>query len=203
MSDLYDTLRKVVQQELATLRVAELANVKDVHPSDPDNYSCTVVLRDGQVVLKQVPLLTPRKGWASVPDVGDLVLVQFVGGDLNRPVIVGSLYNDDDRPPENKAQQIVLNIPAKEAADSALHLELNEASPMSVKLNVGSAVTLIRQDDDPVVSLDVGGNAALKIDKAGAVTLESSGDLKIKAGASLNIEASGELKLKGAVINLN
>jgi len=50
---------------------------------------------------------------------------------------------------------------------------------------------------------DVGGNAALKIDKAGAVTLESSGDLKIKAGASLNIEASGELKLKGAVINLN
>jgi len=149
------------------------------------------------------PLLTPRKGWASVPDVGDLVLVQFVGGDLNRPVIVGSLYNDDDRPPENKAQQIVLNIPAKEAADSALHLELNEASPMSVKLNVGSAVTLILQDDDPVVSLDVGGNAALKIDKAGAVTLESSGDLKIKAGASLNIEASGELKLKGAVINLN
>jgi hypothetical protein len=98
---LYDTIRKIVQQELARVRTAELAVVQAVHPADPDNYSCTVVLRDSDMVLKQVPLTTPRKGVAMVPDVGDLVLVQFIGGQINAPVITGSLYNDEDRPPKN------------------------------------------------------------------------------------------------------
>jgi phage baseplate assembly protein gpV len=204
MSDLYETLRKLVRQELASLRVAELATVQEVHPADPGNYDCTVVLRDSELVLKQVPLVTPRKGLAGVPDVGDLVLVQFVGGDLNRPVIIGSLYNDEDRPPQNAEKQLVLHLPIDAEADSALRLELNEASPMSLKLNIGSALKLTLQDDDPVVSLDVGdGSAKLSIDKSGAVKLESSGELAIKAGSNFKIEAGGELTLKGAVINLN
>lgn len=203
MSELYDTLRQLVRQELASLRSSELATVQEVHPADPDNYACTVVLRDSALVLKQVPLLTPRKGYASVPDVSDLVLVQFVGGDLNRPVILGSLYNDEDRPPQNAEKQLVLNLPAAESPDSALHLELNETGPMSLKLNIGAAVQITLQDDDPVVMLDVGGNAKLSIDRNGAVKLESSGELSIKAGANFKIEAGGELKLKGSVIHLN
>jgi len=203
VNELYDTLRKLVRQELAGLRGAELAVVQEVHPAEPDNYACTVVLRDSQLVLKQVPLVTPRKGFAAVPDVGDLVLVQFVGHDLNRPVIIGTLYNDEDRPPRNAERQLLLNLPAQESPDSALHLELNETGPMSLKLNIGGAVQLTLQDDDPVVTLDVGGNAKLTIDRGGAVKLESSADFAIKAAANLAIEAGGELKLKGAVINLN
>jgi phage baseplate assembly protein gpV len=203
VNELYDTLRKLVRQELASLRAAELALVQEVHPADPDNYACTVVLRDSELVLKQVPLLTPRKGYAGMPDVGDLVLVQFVGHDLNRPVIIGTLYNDEDRPPQNAEKQLVLNLPAQEDPSSALHLELNETGPMCLKLNIGAAVQLTLQDDDPVVTLDVGGNATLSIDRSGAVKLESQGELAIKATANLAIEAGGELKLKGAVINLN
>lgn len=203
MSELYDTLRKLIRQETASLRTAELAVVQEVYPADPDNYACDLALRDSQLVLKQVPLLTPRKGLAGIPDVGDLVLVQFVGGDLNRPVIIGSLYNDEDRPPANAAGQIVFNLPAGEDAGSALHLELNESGPMSLKLNIGSAVELTLQDDDPVVKLDVGGNAALSIDRSGAVTIESNGDMNLKGAGNVQIEAGGQLNLKGAVINLN
>jgi phage baseplate assembly protein gpV len=203
MSELYDTLRKLIRQELASQRSAELASVQEVYPADPDNYACDLALRDSQLVLKQVPLLTPRKGFASVPDVGDLVLVQFVGGDLNRPVIVGTLYNDEDRPPENAAQQAIVNLPAQSEADSALHLELNETGPMSLKLNIGAAMALTLQDDDPVVILDVGGSASLSIDRSGAVTLESSGELNIKGSSNVQIEAGGQLNLKGTVINLN
>ena len=202
MSDLYDTLRKLIRAELASLRVAELATVQEVFPADPDNYDCNVALRDSQLLLKHVPLLTARKGFVAVPDVGDLVLVQFVGGDLNRPVIVGSLYNDEDRPPANREGQVLLNLPADSDPGSALHLEWNEAAPPSLKLNLGGAMTLVLQDDDPVVSLDVNGTK-LVVERSGAVKLEGAGELSIKAGASLSIEASGELKLKGSVINLN
>jgi phage baseplate assembly protein gpV len=203
MNDLYEVVRKLVQEEVARQRSAELATVEEVFPADPDNYDATVVLRDSQLVLKHVPLLTTRKGFASVTDVGDLVLVQFIGGDLNRPVIVGTLYNDEDRPPDNKEQQAVVHLPASADADSALRLELNEASPMGLTLNVGSALKVTLQDDDPVVSIDVGGKATLSIERSGAVTLDSSGELNLKAGSNFKIEAGGELTLKGAVINLN
>ena len=79
MTDLYETVRQLVRQELRSHRSTELGTVQAVYPADPDNYDADVVLRDAQLVLKHVPVATPRKGFASLPEVGDLVLVQFVG----------------------------------------------------------------------------------------------------------------------------
>lgn len=202
MTHLYDTLRKIVQQEMARVRTAELAVVQEVHPCDPDNYACTVVLRDNDMVLKQVPLATMRKGVAFVPDVGDLVLVQFIGGQLNAPVITGSLYNDEDRPPKNAEKQAVLELPVGDS--DGIRIEVNSDSAKSVVITIGSALKLTLIDDDPVVSLDVGdGSATLSIARDGSVKLESGNALEIKAGADIKIEASGQLNLKGSVINLN
>lgn len=202
MNNLYDTLRKIVQQEMARYRSAELAVVQEVHPSDPDNYACTVVLRDTDMVLKQVPLATVRKGVAFVPDVGDLVLVQFIGGQLNAPVITGSLYNDEDRPPKNAEKQAVLELPVGDS--DGVRIEVNSDSAKSIVVTIGGALKMTLIDDDPVVSLDVGdGSAKLSIARDGSVKLESGNALEIKAGADIKIEASGQLNLKGSVINLN
>lgn len=202
MNNLYDTLRKIVQQEMARYRSAELAVVQEVHPCDPDNYACTVVLRDTDMVLKQVPLATVRKGVAFVPDVGDLVLVQFIGGQLNAPVITGSLYNDEDRPPQNAEKQAVLELPVGDS--DGVRIEVNSDSAKSIVVTIGSALKMTLIDDDPVVSLDVGdGSAKLSIARDGSVKLESGNALEIKAGADIKIEASGQLNLKGSVINLN
>lgn len=204
MNDLLETLRALVRQEVANLRLAELAVVEEVFPADPENYECSVSLRDSQLVLKHVPLATARKGIACVPDVGDLVLVQFVCGDLNRPVITGCLYNDQDRPPPNAEKQCVVHLPADADADAALRCELNQEGPAGLKLNVAAALALELKDDDPVVALDVGGgNAKLTIAKDGTVSIESSAQLTIKSDGDLTIEAGGQLVLKGTQINLN
>lgn len=204
MSTLYDTIRKIVQQEIARLRIAELALVQQVHPADPDNYSCTVVLRDSDMVLKEVPLTTPRKGVAMVPDVGDLVLVQFIGGQLNAPVITGTLYNDEDRPPKNAEKQAVIHLPADADEGSALRIELNTDPANALLVSIGGALKLTLVDDDPVLKLDVAdGSATLSIARDGTLLLQSDSALTIKAGADLNIEAGGKLNLKGTTINLN
>lgn len=40
-----------------------------------------------------------ESGFTHVPDVGDEVLVSFIDGDPDQPIIVGSVYNPDRLPP--------------------------------------------------------------------------------------------------------
>ncbi|MBI9093056.1 MAG: hypothetical protein JEZ12_27915 [Desulfobacterium sp.] len=100
---LFDTIRRIVQEEVRRVRTAELGVVEEQHShaeeSDKDNYGCTVALRDSGIVLKKVPVATQRIGTVGIPAVSELVLVQFIGGDINATVITGRLYNDEDRPP--------------------------------------------------------------------------------------------------------
>lgn len=212
MNEIYDTLQKLMRQELRSLRHAEMGQVQAVYPKDPGNYDADVVLHATELVLRHVPVLTPRKGWASLPEVGDLVLLQFMGGDINRPVVVGTLYNGDDRPPENAENDLVLQLPSgPDAKDAGLRLELRQSSPIGLALSLkGDKFRLEVQDDDPVVTLTVAGTT-VKIDAGGGVKIEgggnlevqASGDLKLKAGGNAQLEAGGQLVLKGSLVKIN
>ena len=204
---LYDTIRRIVQEELGQVRTAELAVVQEQHA---DEFAASVKLRDSEIVLRKVPVATQRIGAVSIPAVGDLVLVQFVGGSVNAPVITGRLYNDEDRPPANDDGQAVLHLPLGAGDDDAVHWELHSGDRREIVLKLGKGLTATLRDDDPVIELAVDGDkATLKIERDGAVTLESQGDLKVKAGdvklegKGITIEASGELNLKGSKVNLN
>jgi len=208
VSNLLETLRLLVQQEIRRQRVCELATVKAQHShadeGDKDNYAVTVVLRDSGIELKQVPVVVTRKGMASIPDVGDLVLVQFVGGDINAPIVVGSLYNDEDRPPVNAAGQTVLRLPLADDDSQTVQLTVDSEQQRAVTLKVGGGLTLTLIDDDPVVKLDIAdGQTVIEIARNGAVKVQSQNSIEIKASADINIEAGGQLNLKGATVNIN
>lgn len=203
---LFDSIRQIVRDELGQLRTAELATVQKQHPhssdGDSDNYACTVALRDSGIVLARVPVVTGRIGSASIPAVGELVLVQFVNGDVNAPVIVGSLYNDEDRPPPNADGQVVMHLPLGAADDEAVHLELHSNGGRKAVVKLGAGLDLTLQDDDPVVKLDVAGNLKLEIGKDGSVEIKSAKDVVIK-GNEIKLEAQAKLTLKGSVVNIN
>jgi uncharacterized protein involved in type VI secretion and phage assembly len=46
-----------------------------------------------------MPMAGRDRGWMTIPEKGDEVLVSFMHGDFNHAVVVGSLYNGVDRPP--------------------------------------------------------------------------------------------------------
>ncbi|MCH8498914.1 MAG: phage baseplate assembly protein V [Marinobacter sp.] len=205
---LLQLVRQLVRQELAAHQGAMLAIVQDIHP---DTYACTVRLQDTDTVLNKVPVASPRMGLAGIPAENHLVLVQFICGDINRPVITGSLYNDEDTPPTNDDGQLVCHLPLGAGDGEGVQLVVSSNDTATVKLQIGSGLTLLLQDDDPVVSLDVGdGSATLTIDSDGAVTLASQKDLTLEAGGDLKLkgtnieaEASGDATIKGSAINLN
>jgi len=215
IADLVPELRRLIREEVRALRSAELAIVQSQHPhasdGDSDNYAVTVRLRDTGIVLGKVPVATGRLGSAAIPPAGALVLVQFVGGDVNAPVVTGTFYSDEDRPPVNDDGQVVWNLPADASPDEALRLEVSSTDKKSVVLKIGTAVTVELKDDDPAVNVDVGGNAQVTIDSDGTVTITSaqslsikaSSDLKVEAQGNVEIKAGGTMTLKGSVINLN
>lgn len=205
---LFDTIRRIVREELGQIRTAELAVVEEQHPhaddSDKDNYACTVALRDSGIVLKQVPVATQRIGIASIPAVGELVLVQFIGGDINAPIITGRLYNDEDRPPVNDDNQGIMHLPLDAGDSDAVHMELLSGDSRELVFKLGDGLELSLKDDDPVVEIKIdGGKGTIKIERDGKLTFESQSDINMTGSSNINIEASGELNLKGSVVNLN
>jgi phage baseplate assembly protein gpV len=204
---LYETVQRIVQEELGRVRTAELAIVQEQHPhaddSDKDNYACTVRLRDSGIVLEQVPVATSRIGCVSIPAVNELVLIQFVGGDINAPIITGRLYNDEDRPPVNDDGQAIKHLPLGAEDADAVHIELHSGDTRELVFKLGSGIEVNVRDDDPVVELKVdGGKLTLQVDRDGAVALESKGNVELK-GSEISIEAQSQLNLKGSTVNIN
>ena len=111
MTELIDTLRAIVRDELARRVAPELGVVTTVHARDGDssdaNHQVNVRLAATGIELQHVPVLVGRLGLAMLPQVDDTVLVVFVGGDLNAPLVVGSVYDAKVQPPVAKAGEVV------------------------------------------------------------------------------------------------
>jgi uncharacterized protein involved in type VI secretion and phage assembly len=186
VSTVVDTLQCIIRDELRRLRLPELAVVTALHahedPGDRNNYACTVRLRDSDLELRYVPLATERIGSAAVPNVGDLVLVQFLGGDVNAPVITGRLYSEAARPPVSTAGELVYESPDGEAA-----------GVRRVFLRFPNGATLLIDDDKAVYE---SGQTKLTVNHDGDVQLESAGKVQVRSSADTTIEAQGALSLQ-------
>jgi uncharacterized protein involved in type VI secretion and phage assembly len=187
IADALTVIRAVVREELRAFRTAELGVVTASYPhessSDGNNYECDVRLRDSELELKRVPVATDRIGAVAIPNVDDLVLVQFLNGDVHSAVIPsgGRLYNDVDRPPEAKRHEYVYVSPdPEESGIRRFHLELPK----------GNKVTL----DDSRLVLEMGGTR-ISVDHDGDVVIESPGNVEISADGDVTIDAGGKLEL--------
>lgn len=209
-------MRKVARSEMQRFRIMEMGTVTSIFPhsaeSDKDNYECNVKLKNKDLELRKVPLATQGVGLAHVPRVGDLVLVGFVEGDINSPVVLGRLYNDQDRPPVSKDEEIVFIPPYKKKSDRRrIHLELPGGMVLTVKddeLKIQAGKTLLSVKVDGEVTVQ--SNAEVKIEAKGDlslsgsnITIKSDQALKLNAGSTADIQSSATMNLKGAIINLN
>jgi phage baseplate assembly protein V len=83
------------------------------------------------------PAAGDRRGAWFVPDAGDEVLVAFESGDARRPVVVGALWSQAQRPPESNPERMVLRT--KHGAtivldDGTGSVELTDSNGNAVKL---------------------------------------------------------------------
>jgi uncharacterized protein involved in type VI secretion and phage assembly len=70
----------------------KLGRVRVKFPTLPD-------MPDSWWARLAMPMAGRERGWMTIPEVGDEVLVSFVHGDHDNAVVLGSLYNGVDTPP--------------------------------------------------------------------------------------------------------
>jgi uncharacterized protein involved in type VI secretion and phage assembly len=148
---------------------------------------------DNQGPWARIATLAAGAGTGTVflPEVGDDVLVVFEQGDINRPIVVGALWDGQKKPPETNADGKNNVQMIKTKAGHVIKFDNTEnEEKLIVEHSSGSMITMTKD-----------GGVAINA-PSGEVTLDAK-TLNIAASESLVMEAKGDLTIKGKTVNIN
>jgi phage baseplate assembly protein V len=127
-----------------------------------------------------------------VPEVGDEVLVAFVQGDMRLPIILGGLYNGQDKPPTSRSD----SKDQKMIRTKAGHQITLDDSSGSEK------ITIVDSKEKNRIEFDTVSNS-IKIESNGGKLILKAKEIEVEADATIKITATGTMDIKGSTINLN
>ena len=146
------------------------------------------------------PLGGKECGQFFFPNVNDLVVLAYLGGDPHRPLVLGAIWNTAVKPPYTIQDGKVYNFSIKTPSGTEL-LFYDEPNKQKVTLTLPSGTVLSIDDESQAVALkDKNGDNALEMDlKGGNITLKAKTKLVLSAGdTSVTLESSGDLTQKAS-----
>lgn len=199
MSRIIEVIRRVVHQEMARNRGSLLGVVTTVYPhqseDDDNNYEANVRLKHEDLELRRVPIAVGHVGVAAPPRVGDLVLVQFLDGDSNQPLVTGRFYHADERPPLHREGEILFE--QRVSDDGTLnHLRFTEDGTIFLQRDVAKPED--NSEAKASIKVDASGDVEITSGDKVVVTLTHDEQLQIKHGSENNSVTvkDGEISLK-------
>jgi phage protein D/phage baseplate assembly protein gpV len=146
-----------------------------------------------------------KRGWMVLPEVDDEVLVGFEHGDVERPYVIGGLYNGVDRPKD--LGELVDG--GTGAVDFRWFVSRLGHAVSFDDRPAGGGILLRTGDDKESIGLNAVKHR-VHLKSSGEVVIESDGDVSIKANGSLSlsapqvsVSADGELTLRGGLVRIN
>ena len=146
------------------------------------------------------PLGGQQCGQFFFPNVNDLVVLAYLGGDPHRPMVLGSFWNTETKPPYTIQDGKVHNYSIKTPTGTEL-LFYDEPKKQKVTLTLPSGTVLSIDDEAQAVAVkDKSGENALEMDlKGGNVTLKAKTKLVLSAGqTTVTLESSGNITQKAS-----
>jgi uncharacterized protein involved in type VI secretion and phage assembly len=214
MTSLLEVIQGVAQHQANQILTCEIGKVSSVFPhtgeDDKNNYECNVEIVGLGGELRKVPIATQQIGAASLPNVGDLVVVAFVRGNVNQPIMLGRLYNDEDRPPLFDQNEVIHRLPLHSDDDKAIKVELRKtdneparellimlAPKVEVRVidtkvlaQVGDTKLTLEQkgDSDGLITVEAG-KSKIVVNQDGDVLLESEGKIDMNSTGDISLAA--------------
>jgi phage protein D len=172
---------------------------------DPNNWGCVKVKfpwMDDNQESAWARLIGagagPTAGFCAVPAVDDEVLVAFLHGDFDNPVVLGGLWNGKDALPPSTSSAAQGEKPLvrtwRSRSGHCLTLHDNTENKIEVRTAAGHHLTL--DDAGQKVSVVSKGGLAVTLDDSGRkIVISSGGDLTLTAAGNLQLEARGNLEM--------
>ena len=137
-----------------------------------------------------------------VPEVGDEVLVAFVQGDMRFPIILGGLYNGQDKPPTSRSDQQDQKMIRTKGKHEILLDDSPKEKRVRIKTDKGHTVDL--NDKEQKILVKAAGGPKVEIDDAAKkITIDTNGKSVTIDGNSGTITLSGmTIVLSGTSIKL-
>lgn len=131
-----------------------------------------------------------------IPEVGDEVLVAFIHGDMRLPIILGGLYNGQDKPPTHRAADLDQKMIRTKVGHELLFDDTTGKQRVRVTTAAGHTADL--SDVDQKISLKTkNGQSVVMDDGAQSITIQSGPSTVTIDGSS------GTITLAGAKVVLN
>ena len=208
--------------------LAKVTNIQD--PDKLDRVRCQLLTKNPEVKETNwawVMSFMGGKGYGATffPDVGDVVVLGFLGGDLHSPVVLGSVWTKEAAGPYHyqDGKNEIRSIRTPSGAELLLD-DAKDKEKISITTKKGSRLvlddggeTLTFADKDgkngitvalkngeitiraeKKITLKAGSNAAVVLDGTGGkVSAEGKTKLELK-GAQIGMEASGHCEIKAS-----
>lgn len=155
-----------------------------------------------------------NRGWFFIPEKDDEVLVMFEHGDINCPVVVGSLWNGKDKPPDKNPGGNPRRM-IRSRAGSKITFD-DENNKLTIEDGSGKGKVTLDADNNKIVIEALSGDVCFQTPAgetkivAKSIELKAGQNLEIHAGKAMawgatnaKINGSGGVTLSGAKVNLN
>lgn len=144
-------------------------------------------------------------GLVVLPEIGDEVLLSFIGNDYDEPLIIGSVFNPVTPPfvnyeDNNYTKAFVTKKGMKWSWD-------DDKGVHEISTPTGNTI-LLSEEDHSVSIKDENGNqvemtkSSVNIESQAGLTIKAATQLKIEA-SSIEIKASGTTIIKGGLVQIN
>ncbi|WP_457593480.1 phage baseplate assembly protein V [Hydrogenimonas sp.] len=139
-----------------------------------------------------------------LPEVGDEVLVAFIEGDVESPIVIGSLWNQEETPPfDNGNGKNDIRAVKSRSGHEIVFDDAESGGKLSIKTAAGHLIELNDETGgEKIMIKDKSGNSVEMDAAMNKITLKSSMQISIESNM-IEIKADGVLTLKGGLVRIN
>lgn len=145
------------------------------------------------------PMAGNDRGWVSIPEVDDEVLVAFLHGDIQHAIVVGALFNGKDLPPyANKDGKNNIRM-FKSRSGHTLTFDDTSGKEKIEMITSGEEVKVVYDAANKKLSVTCTGDIEMESKKGFKVTCK---DFNVTATGGVTLEAKAAAKLAGATTTI-